>query len=236
MSETLIYVSNPELDQRFAQGLQFLQQARYKQAVRILEQLLQESLSLIDRLHVLAQRALAQALWKKLEAAIADASEILAAVAADTHHLCEVEIDWEYEQSQDVGHLAFLGEVYQLRGLLYRLLGDPRRAVEDLSLALYMNPQIGPQLYLHRGCALIEVNDCLERACADLNLALEAEPEVVQAYFRLPHESGRFELHEGQVRFQGQSRDVVLNADKVKWKKSQLGLERFALSRRFGLL
>ena len=39
MSETLIYVASPELDSRFEQALSYLQEARYKQAVNILNNL-----------------------------------------------------------------------------------------------------------------------------------------------------------------------------------------------------
>ena len=237
MSETLIHVSNPELDGRFEQALNYLQGARYKQAVNILNSLLQESLSLVDRLHVLAQRALAYALWKKWEAAIEDASVILASVSADTEHLSDIEIDWEYEKTQDVGHLSFLAEVYQLRGLLQRMCKDPRRAVEDFSLSLYMSLDPDPIVHMHRACALIELNDCLERARDDLNLSFQTEEQAVREYFHLPREgSGDFELDQGRVCFQMEPRKIILHADKIALKKNQLQLDLFALSRRFGLL
>lgn len=237
MSETLIYVASPELDNRFEQALSYLQEARYKQAVNILNNLLQESLSLIDRLHVLAQRALAYALWKKWEAAVDDASMILSSVSADTEHLSQIEIDWEYEKNQDIGHLSFLAEVYQLRGVVHRLCKEPRRAVEDFSLSLYMNSEQNPLIYLHRASALIELNECLERAFEDLEFAFQSEEERVREYFHFPRESsGHFQLEHGEISFQAGKRKIALTPDKVTLKKNQVQADLFELSRRFGLL
>lgn len=230
-----VQVSSVPLRQQLEQARQLLQDARYKQAIRLLDSALQSASLLVDRLQIQAQRALAQALWKKPEAAIEDASAILLAVQADTPHLSALEIDWDYERSQDIGHLGFLAEIYQLRGLMFLLRQAPKRAVEDLSLSLFMTAAEKDKNlnYLQRAIALIEMNDCLERALEDLKLVWQSNPALLQEWFHLP-EQGSFELQE-QLFFVHAEGRIKLSLEKVRPKINRLHSGWLRLSQRFGL-
>jgi len=221
--ETLVHVSDAALQTQLSQARKMLQEARYKQAVSLLDTILEQPLSLMDRLQCLAQRTLAQALWKKTDAAIENASTLLNTVRADTDDLQLAEIDWDLEKSQDLGHLTFLAAVFQLRGLLFRIRQEPRRAVEDFTLAIYMGSEPESLLlnHLHRAAALIELGDCLERALADLEWIQGQRSELLTTWLHLPAE-GRFSLRDGKLQYQALQREVTLSADKLRLKIKQL--------------
>ena len=235
---TLLHVSVPALREQLEQARELLEQARYRQALRALDAVLVHALPIVDQLHVLAQRALAQALWKKPEAAIEDASRILATVRADVEDLIHPEIDWDYEKAQDIGHLRFLGAVFQLRGMLYRLRQSPRRAVEDLTLSIYMTqPDSDNQRsYLERAGALIELNECLERALLDLELAHGINPNQVQSQWQLPSPTGHFQLDKGKISFVWDEGQIQLTADKVRLRLNKVSADWFLLSELLGLV
>ncbi|PKL74427.1 MAG: hypothetical protein CVV27_20545 [Candidatus Melainabacteria bacterium HGW-Melainabacteria-1] len=234
--QATVHVSGPQLQQQLQQARDLLQQARYKQAIRALDDLLQGPQSLLDRLQIQAERALAHALWKKPETAIDEASAILAAVRADIPDLMQAEIDWEHEKAQDVGHLTFLADIYQLRGCLVLLRHDPRRAVEDLSLSIYMTSEeaLNALNYLQRACALIELQDCLDRALADLELAWALNPELVRNWLNLP-EAGQFGLGAKGLVFRQDQTEINLSPDKARLRMNRLGSHWFRLSARIGL-
>lgn len=238
MQGTTIQVSTEDLQHKLNQASAYLEQARYRQAVRLLSDLLQkEPLSLIDQLYVLAQRALAHALWKKPEEAIDDASQILAVVKADVNDL-PYDMDWEYEKAQDIGHLSFLADVLQLRGTLFRVMKAPRRAVEDLTLSAYMTHHApdNPLNILLRAGGLIELGECLEKAQADLNEILLASPALFYQWFDLPEAAEAHIEKEGKrLYFCSRDHRIALKPDKVKVKKNKIQSDWFRLSRRLGL-
>ncbi|MBF2055569.1 MAG: hypothetical protein IGS03_19125 [Candidatus Sericytochromatia bacterium] len=235
--ETIVHLSDDVLQAQFRQARALLQGLRYKQAVSLMDTLLDQPLGLRDRLQLMAQRALAQALWKKAEAAIENASVILATVQADIDDLAWQEIDWEHEKREDIGHLSFLAGVFQLRGLLHRLRKDARRAVEDLSLSLFMgsDPELLALNQLHRAAALIELNDCLEQALSDLQQVQQSQPELLKTWLNLPEE-GLLQLRKNQICCTAQQRELHLSADKVRLKPKQLVPECFYLARQLQLL
>jgi hypothetical protein len=213
---------------------------------------------LIDRLQIQAQRALAHALWKKPEEAIEDASAILTALQADTTQLSRYDIDWAYERSQDVGHLRFLAEIYQLRGLMFLLRRSPKRAVEDLSLSLFMTPdetdtQANPDLalqepphqisrqevglnYLQRAIALIELQDCQERALLDLQWLQQHAPQLLTDWFHLPAEGHfTFNAEKNLLSFVHAEGQIKLTAEKARPKINRMNPAWVRISARFGL-
>lgn len=234
--QATVHVSNTGLQQKLEQARELLHQSRYKQAIRALENVLSAPVSVVERLQVQAELALAQALWKKPEAAIEQTSSILAAVRADTDDLGGRDIDWTYELSQDIGYLAFLAEVYQLRGMMHLLRQSPRRAVEDFSLSLFMTAKEadGRLNYLQRALALIELSDCFERALADLRRVWELDAGLVRAWFHLPAE-GEFALHAKGIVFRAPDRELILTADKARPRLNKVDPAWFRLSQRVGL-
>ncbi len=235
---TTIQVSTQDLQHKLDQASAYLEQARYRQAARLLSDLLQkEPLSLVDQLYVLAQRALAHALWKKPEEAIEDASQILAVVKADVNDL-PYDMDWEYEKAQDIGHLRFLADVLQLRGTLFRVMKAPRRAVEDLTLSAYMTHLEDDNLlnYILRAGSLIELGDCLEKAQSDLNTVLEHNPTLFYQWFDLPEvEGAQVEKQEKRLYFVSADHRIALKSDKVKIKKSKIKAHWFRLAKQWNL-
>lgn len=234
--QATVHVSDAQLQPQLKHAVELFQDARYKQAVRILDELLKAPTNLVDRLHILAHRALAHALWKKPELAIDDATRILTTVQADIEVLISYEIDWEYEKAQDIGHLAFLADIYQLRGVLWLLRQNPRRGVEDLSLSILMTgiESHNALNYLQRAVALIELQDCLDRALADLRLVWELLPGLVQENFHLPAE-GHFELEPKGVCFRHEGGEIFLTPEKVRPRMNRVGPHWFRLSGRLGL-
>lgn len=238
MQGTTIQVSTQDLQQKLSQASEYLTQARYRQAARLLSDLLQkEPLAMVDQLYVLAQRALAHALWKKPEEAIDDASQILAVVKADVNDL-PYDMDWEYEKAQDIGHLRFLADVLQLRGTLFRIMKSPRRAVEDLSLSAYMThhtPANQINLLLRAG-ALIELGECLGKAQADLNTVLEANASLFYQWIDLPESpEAHIEKEDKRLYFCSKDHRIALKPDKVKVKKNKIQSDWFRLAERLGL-
>ncbi len=231
-SGTTIHVSTEALQQKMSQATEYLELARYRQAVRLLSDLLKkEPLGMIDQLYVLAQRAVANALWKKPEAAIEDASQLLAAVKADVNDLPH-DMDWKKEHKEDVGHLRFLADVLQLRGVLYRLIKSPRAAVEDLSLSAYMTREETDNTlnYVLRAGALIELGDCLEQAQRDLDAVWTQNKPLFYEWLDLPEvEQAHFELDKKRVYFVSEDHRIALKPDKVKLKKSKLTARWFRL-------
>ncbi|HEY9842854.1 MAG TPA: hypothetical protein V6D23_20475 [Candidatus Obscuribacterales bacterium] len=234
--QATVHVANAQLQTQLEQARLLLQQARYKQAVRMLDEILEQPVALVDRLQFLARRALAYALWKKPEEAIDEASGILAQVRADTEDLINLEIDWEYEKSQDVGHLAFLADVYQLRGVLWLLRHNPRRAVEDLSLSAFMTADESQNAlnYLQRAIALIELQDCFERALEDLRLAWGLDASLVQGWLHLPV-AGQFAHEPKGLCFRHETGEIFLTPEKTRPRMNRLGPAWFRLSHRFGV-
>lgn len=234
--EATVHISDTQLRPQLKHALELIQEARYKQAIRILDDLLKAPFSLMERLQILAHRALAHALWKKTEHAIDDATRILTSVQADIETLGSYEIDWEYERAEDVGHLAFLAEVYQLRGALWLLRQNPRRGVEDLSLSLFMTVDEAAKAsnYLQRAIALIELQDCLERALEDLRLVAGIQPNLTQESFHLPQE-GEFALGPKGISFRHPDGEIFLTPEKVRPRINRLSPSWFRLALRFGL-
>lgn len=234
--EATVHISDTQLRPQLEHALELIQEARYKQAIRILDDLLKAPFSLMERLQILAHRALAHALWKKPEHAIDDATRILSSVQADIETLGSYEIDWEYERAEDVGHLAFLAEVYQLRGALWLLRQNPRRGVEDLSLSLFMTVDEAAKAsnYLQRAIALIELQDCLERALEDLRLVAGIQPNLTQESFHLPHE-GEFVLGPKGISFRHSDGEIFLTPEKVRPRINRLSSSWFRLALRLGL-
>lgn len=208
--EPLVQVSTDNLTQKFEQAQHFLEQARYKQAVRVLTQALEEGTPLIETLLLLAQRALVYHYWKKYPEALQDATQLLALINADTRRLQKLDVDWEKERQEDQGYLSFLSQVYLLRGLSHRACEYHTRAVEDLSVALWADPTFEAEARLQRACALIELGECLDKAVEDLNCALQLNQEWVIQHFKLgTYNQGafmrddntvRFETHKGQLK------------------------------------
>jgi len=234
--EATIHISDNQLRPQLEHALQLMQEARYKQAIRILDDLLKAPFSLLERLQILAHRALAHALWKKPELAIDDATRILSSVQADIETLGSYEIDWEYERGEDVGHLAFLADIYQLRGALWLLRQNPRRGVEDLSLSIYMTVDEAANAlnYLQRAIGLIELQDCLERALEDLRLLVGLSPELARESFHLPAD-GEFALGPKGISFRHSGGEIVLTPEKVRPRINRVGPSWFRLAMRFGL-
>lgn len=231
-----VHISGPDLQERLDAARELLRQARYKQALRSLDDLLNVPVTLVDRLQIQAHRALGYALWKKPEQAIEDASQILVSVRADIDDLSNATIDWDYEKSQDVGHLGFLADVYQLRGVLFQLRHHARRAVEDLSLSMFMTADeaLNALNYLQRAAALIELEECLDRACADLELAWKLNPTLVSDWLNLPAE-GNWELGPKGVRFRHEGGDIQITPDKARARMNRIGSHWFRLAVRFGI-
>ncbi len=229
-----VHISGADLQQALEAARELLRQARYKQALRSLDDLLAGPVALVDRLQILAHRALAQALWKKPEPAIEDATQILVSVRADTDDLSQVEIDWDYEKSQDVGHLGFLADIYQLRGVLYLLRHHPRRAAEDQSLSIFMTADeaLNALNYLQRAAALIELNECLDRACQDLELAWQLDAKLVSEWLHLPA-AGSWELTPKGVRFIHEAGEIQITADKARPRMNRMGSHWFRLAARY---
>lgn len=234
MSST-IKVSSLSLQEQLTQAHKLLSDARYKQAIRLYGAALQQASALIDRLHIQAERAYAHALWKKPEDAIEDASAVLWAVQADTSNLSLTEIDWEHERAQDIGHLAFLADVYQLRGVMFLLRQAPRRTVEDMSLSAFMTRDDADNTlnYLFRAMALIELDDCLERALQDLQIASERLPNLAKEWFHLPA-GGQFIL-EHKIVFQTPEKSITLTPEKVRLKINRLQADWFRFGKRVDL-
>lgn len=230
---TTIHVSTDALTTKLQQASAYLELARYRQAVRLLSDLLQkEPLSLVDQLYVLAQRAMAHALWKKPEEAIEDASQILSAVKADVNDL-PYDMNWEYEKAQDIGHLRFLADVLQLRGTLYRICKEPRKAVEDLTLSAYMTHKTPDNLlnYVLRAGALIELGECLEKAQEDLSQVITLNPDLFFAWFDLPQGANiQIEKEDKRLFFKTDDHRIALKPDKVKLKKNRIAAQWFRLS------
>lgn len=228
--QATVHVSDSPVRPKLEQAAGLLQDARYKQAIRILDELLAGPVALVDRLQILARRALAHALWKKPELAIDDATAILNGVQADIEVLIDSEIDWEYEKAQDIGHLAFLADVYQLRGVLWLLRHNPQRAVEDLTLSIYMTSREQDNLlnYLQRALALIELQDCLGRAIEDLGLAWHLQQTLVQEWLHLP-ESGEFVMGSKGVAFRHEGGEIQINPDKARLRINRIGPHWFRL-------
>lgn len=222
---TVIRISDPELETLRVQALHFLREARYKQALAVLEKMLDSgALSLVERLYILAQRALALALWRQYEAAIDEASQILALVRAEVDDLVAGTIDWEYERAQDVGHLRFLSDVFQFRGLLYQWLNNLPRAVEDLTLSIYMH-QNGVN-HLMRAWALLEDQECLGQAQQDLQQALQLEPALLASCLGLagaPVSEGVFELQEQGVVFVTPEQRVAVDPQHLRRQFTEMG-------------
>lgn len=229
--EATVQLSDSQLQPQLEQSLKWLRQARYKQAVRSLDDALRLPSGLVQRLQILAYRALTHALWKKPELAIDDATHILTTVQADTDMLFGHEIDWEHEKAQDTGYLAFLADVYQLRGSLWLLRQNPRRSVEDLSLSIFMTAGEADNAlnYLQRATALIELQDCFERALEDLRLSQQLAPQLVQESFHLP-KSGEFFLAAKGIGFRQGDREIWLTPDKVRPKLNKVGADWFRIA------
>jgi len=237
LNGTVIQVADPSLEEKLLQARLFLQQARYKQAARLLDSVLdQQFMSLVDHLHTLAQRALANALWKKTDRAINDASQILNAVRADIDDLIHSEIDWDYEKSEDIGHLRFLADVFQMRGILHRLQKDQRRAVEDLTISIYMTRQGQDNQLSHllRAAALIELEDCLEQALADLQHVWLENQTLVREWFDLP-EHGEFSLLERGVCYHSDTIQIYFKPEKVRLRLNRVTPQWFRIYGFLGL-
>ena len=234
MSPT-VKVSSLSLQEQLIQAHKLLADARYKQAIRLYDAALQQASALIDRLHIQAERAYAHALWKKPEDAIEDASAVLWAVQADTPNLSLTEIDWEHERAEDIGHLAFLADVYQLRGVMFLVRQAPRRAVEDFSVSILMSRDDSDNTlnYLFRAIALIELDDCLERALHDLQIATARLPNLSKEWFHLPA-GGQF-LLEQKVLFQTPDKSITLTPEKVRLKINRLQADWFRFAKRVNL-
>ncbi len=237
LNGTVIQVADPSLEEKLSQARQFLRQARYKQAARLLDNVLdQQFMSLVDHLHTLAQRALANALWKKTDEAIEDASHILSSVRADIDDLLQGEIDWDYEKSEDIGHLRFLADVFQMRGILHRLKKDQRRAVEDLTMSIYMTHIAADNQLNHllRAAALIEMEDCLEQALADIQQVWSENQPLVLEWFDLP-EHGEFALLERGVCYHSDTLQIYFKPEKVRLRLNRVSPKWFRLHSFIGL-
>jgi len=69
---------------------------------------------------------------------------------------------------------------YNLRGVAVRSLGDPRRALDDLTRAIQLSPD--SDNYFQRGATYQMLGDH-ERALADLNKMIAIQPGSAPAYF-----------------------------------------------------
>lgn len=182
------HVSVEELKETFTKAQDFIQQARYRQAIALLNQTLAAGLTLMEQLRCLSFRGYAYSLWKKPSDAIDDISRLLKLVKAEVNDLTAHEIDWDLEIAEDTGYLTFLSALYHLRGTLRRVQERFPEAVEDLTLSLYMtrDPEFQAMAFLQRGCALIQLKECTDRALLDLNQAYQLSPQSVRDFLHIP--------------------------------------------------
>ena len=187
-SPVVKHISAADIRQAFDQIGQFLEQARYRQAMGILNDLLAGGLSLREQVHVLGCKGYIHALWRKPVEAIDDFSRLLRLVQADIKDLNFDQIDWALERDQDTGYLHFLAVVYYLRGTVRRAQQHFREAVEDLSLSLYMHSQAELQglSHLHRAACLIQLQECPEQALHDLAAGWALTPVHARALLGIP--------------------------------------------------
>jgi tetratricopeptide (TPR) repeat protein len=215
---------------------EMIAQARFRQAIQILNQALSSNLSLVEQIQFLGCRAYAHSLWRKPEEAIEDASRLLSLIQAEVIDLCFAEIDWEYERTQDTGYLAFLAAIYNLRGTLRRSLKLLPEAVEDLTLALLMSkdPQTQGVSLLQRAFCLLQLGECQERALVDLSEAWQSYPEPMAAIFKLSVEDAQelqFSLNAGNLEMNvSQEMCRVISASEFELKVKDLQADILAFS------
>lgn len=211
-ADTVIRLPPMDIAAQLQQVRSFLQEARYKQAIRILNETLIIATSLEEQLLTLAYRVFAYALWRQQDLALADANQAIRSVCAELPPVWE--IDWEHEKKHDVGHLTFLGTLFNLRGVLYRAGQKHERAVEDFSTAILMTstPALNQLNYLHRACALLSLKECLPRAQNDLELALQINRTETLAWFQLQDiPNGVFTIKEQALYFCGLDQSVEID-------------------------
>lgn len=182
------HVSSEQIQKQLKKARDFIAQARYRQAVGILNELLHSGLSLFEQLQVLGTRGYAYALWRKPLEAGDDLTRLLKLVQAEVQDLASADIDWEKERAQDTGYLAFLAAIYHLRGILRRAQQHLPEAIEDLTLSIYMSsdPDLLGISYFHRGCSLIQLGECPERALLDLQTAWESHASLLRHWLNIP--------------------------------------------------
>lgn len=90
--------------------------------------------------------------------------------------------------------------------------------------------------YLERAGALIELNECLERALLDLELAHGINPNQVQSQWQLPSPTGHFQLDKGKISFVWDEGQIQLTADKVRLRLNKVSADWFLLSELLGLV
>jgi hypothetical protein len=187
-SPVVKHVSTEDIRHGFDQIRQFLEQARYRQAIGVLNELLASGLSLREQLNVLGCKGYVHALWRKPVEAIDDFSRLLRLVQAEIKDLRLDQIDWAHERAEDTGYLHFLAVVYYLRGTVRRAQQHFREAVEDLSLSLYMHaqPELQGLTHLHRAACLIQLEECPEQALRDLQAGCALTPVKARALLGLP--------------------------------------------------
>lgn len=211
--ETVIRVSHTDIPTQLRQVTAFLQDARYKQAIRVLNDAVASATSLDEQLLILAYRAFAYTLWRRLDHALNDVNQAIQSVTGDLPPLWE--IDWNHEKKQDIGHLTFLGTLFNLRGILYRTHKEPERAVEDFTAALLMT-SAHPLLqvnFLHRACTLIAMGECLTRAQTDLEQALTINRASTLEWFNLNDmPNGEFIIKDKHIYFSGSGKSIGVDS------------------------
>ncbi len=214
-------------------------QARYKQAVQVLNQALASGISLAEQIQFLGYRAYAHTLWRKPEAAIEDATRLLTLIQAEVSDLCFEDIDWAYEREQDTGYLSFLAAIYNLRGTLRRVQKDLPAAIEDLTLALFMSedPYLQGLSLFQRGFCLLQLGECQERALSDLSEAWQFCPAPLAELLGVPSPDVaelRFDLHDkGLQIYWEESASRALSGTQFELRLKDLQAEFLAFSRIF---
>lgn len=205
------HVSSGQIREQLEKARNFIVQARYRQAISVLNETLGSGLSLFEQLQALGCRGYAYALWHKPLEAGDDLTRLLKLVQADVQDLATAEIDWEKERAQDTGYLAFLAGIYHLRGILRRAQQRLPEAIEDLTLSIYMSsdPELLGISYFHRGCSLIQLGECPERALLDLQTAWQSHAPLLQNLLGLPASATEPDWHiEREQLYWGSAQDT----------------------------
>lgn len=233
------HVSAEQAESWRQKAAELIAQARYKQAVQVLNQALSGGLSLAEQIQFLGYRAYAHTLWRKPEAAIEDATRLLKLIQAEVADLCFEDIDWEYERQQDTGYLSFLAAIYNLRGTLRRVQHDLPAAVEDLTLSLMMSadPHTQGLSLFQRAFCLLQLGECQERALADLQEAWQAYPKALATFLGLPSpeiQELHFQLLEKGLQIQwDESATRALSGSQFELRLKDLQADFLAFSRIF---
>lgn len=188
-------------------SLNYLNGARYKQAIRELNLLLDKNLLPLDQLTTLAMRAKTNLLWGKYKQAIDDISDAWQLFLPPKSQDFDL-IDWKQEHQRNDGYLEFFGALLNMKAMSYFAIEKYEKALSDLNLAIDMVPpkQHHFSLYFNRAICLI-AQKMDKVALEDLNQSLELNAEKTLALLNIPtKDKGKF-VYKDKTLFYQDSQD-----------------------------